>query len=478
MNRAIKITGSSPVSRTLLLLLQDCIAERSDDQTLDVITEWSSVTDLFHALRQVETTTVFIECTSRGLSVGPAFDQTAFGACLDCLIARRRSNGESLFVPSFQSSVVAVTGIATELEQFSPSDVRLDGLCHGQVTINDTGERHFHRVLAIPGCKGKCKNGGRVVQDMRTLFSVSDVISERVGIVTKIVNIPSAVQGFTVRLALGARTDAFLTSQAFNNGVGCAADPVLALTKAVAESCERYSATVYQCGLKESTPTQTTKRKFKGAIPMLLKAEGRVTKGSSIGLAAGPSLKFARRRALLEIVERDVFARAWNAGGGFEEIPRSGELQAMLARFFRIKGSHEAQGVAVVAAFLEAERPPYCAFGLAARMSEYRAAEAAGLEAIASASLALYSANWKSVSRTDSMGFEDFSLLNWTDLQMREIRQVRVYGCHGGSISPGANWARRFVPQVVDISSPDVLACGLRVVSVHVDGCESKVYVI
>lgn len=98
----------------------------------------------------------------------------------------------------------------------------------------------------------------------------------------------------------------------------------------------------------------------------------------STGLAAGTSFDDAMEHALLEVIERDAFMRAWRANNPAHRVEVETDIPGL-----HLAEVPSAMPVRIVTAFLESDTPPFCAVGIAARLTVSDAVTAASREAVA-----------------------------------------------------------------------------------------------
>ena len=376
-----------------------------------VLWSWTSIGDLAETVGRGNPSLLVEQVGDTEFAVGPAFGVTG-SVCLDCYLGRRRANGGAECRPVDDPGRVSRSEVAQRLlgDFFSGGS----DLASAQVHIGQGGaERHI--VLGLPGCTC-CRNARMASPTSGEGYDwVDAAVSSRLGLVHR-VNCGPAADGFTVATAIGSRTDVFCGRRAFNLGRAADRDPRRARVRAVAESIERYAAAAFdpaRCVPFESIDTARRMAPSRAHAPVIddwaperwrwvqgialatadeifvpaclaflpyvfTPDEPRLQTQSSSGLAVAASLDAAFKRGLLELVERDALMRAWTSGATFEACAD----RAVADGTMHVRRVPCPWSVAVVAALLERDEPPYSSVGLAARFDLAEAMEAAIAEAI------------------------------------------------------------------------------------------------
>lgn len=192
--------------------------------------------------------------------------------------------------------------------------------------------------------------------------------------------------------------------------------------------------------------------------------EPRRSVGSSEGLAAGPTHAAAVEHAVLEVIERDTFMRAWRWGAPRRRLDNPYPERRDLA-FVAIGNRF---GVPVVAAFSEGAEVPYAVAGLAARLDLGDALRAAAIEATGARAL------FSRVSHPGSRCALESRYVHATDPNLRGLRRAFLADAGQAPATASLSW-ERFVERVpdaviVDVTTPDVAALGVHVVRAVLPG--------
>ncbi|WP_176936844.1 YcaO-like family protein [Bradyrhizobium brasilense] len=193
--------------------------------------------------------------------------------------------------------------------------------------------------------------------------------------------------------------------------------------------------------------------------------EPRRSWGGSGGLAAGDSWQAAVVHATHERLERDSFIRAWRFDGPRRAL-NNPYIDRNDLRFIQI-GSRF--GIPVVTAFVEADSPPYCTAGIAARATITEAMQVSACEALGAQ--ALYR-----LCKDDAEPSLETRRSHALDLSLRSVREKwRASGPDIRGPAPPLDWDDLLlrIPDgvAVEVTTPDVRAIGVRVVRVVVPGC-------
>lgn len=345
---------------------------------------------------------ILVEDAGAGaVAVGPRFGRGA-RLCFRCYFARRLSQFARDCRPHDRPLSARVRGclerIATSVQ---PGHAQ-------QLVVQPDGRVARHWVLPLPSCV-RCLATPAPAQPLGLL----DLVSDRVGIVSRIEDVSPATALLPTVLVLGGRTDAFAPTRAVAIGLASDVQREMACIRAVAECVERYCPSFIPHGLRTARSTELdgevvvspeTRRHERerprellswvqatrlgtgqavwvpaGHVLLPFTADRAPRYQSSSGLAAGRSLGDAIAAALLELEERDGFMRAWHG----RDLPGRCEEELLLPEM-RLARVPARWGPPTIAAFLELPAPPFCSAGLACHPDEARAARSAQLEAIAS----------------------------------------------------------------------------------------------
>lgn len=372
------------------------------------------------------------------------------------------------------------------------------------LTVLDEPERN-HIALPLPDCD--CAGEPAGAND--GTWPMQLAMSDWVGPVRQIWQVPSEVDGLHVFVSKCCEMSVFNLGSGFADGLGVSFDRDKAINAALGETIERYTAT---WPVKQSL--LATERDLAGSrirpartsfdhdtdrdVPVRWVSATSITDGSdcmvaaaeaylayrpgpderqsrrwtSAGLAAGPTLDWAIEKALLERIERDAFMRSWRFGGPFERLPAPPVPVSGLT-LVRVPSIY---GAEVVFAVLASDEMPFVVCGLAARRNRDDAVlaattEACGEQAIVRAGLSDVSstgAKEGAVAKTRTYahdrGLAD-ELVRWAEaLPLATTAQPVQLDSHvelGQQLDRGA-W--------VDLSTSDSLAFGVHVVRAVVPG--------
>lgn len=464
----------------------------------DLVRHWDTVEALQDRVESSAVSVILIEDAGQGaIAVGPLFRRGRAG-CLSCYIARRIAAGATELRP-------LIGPLPTE--RLNPAIAAVLGAERGgevpmQQIVAADGSRSVHRLLPLPNCT--CHGDGLGMQALARL-PLKAAVDERLGIVRHVEVEYDRWAGYVTARAHGAAYTTPARDSVFNHGFAADTSIDRAWERAVGEALERYAAALggpapRRCApgevLSGPWPEQTLAgaerlRWMSGLLlserrPVAVPARrvrlpyrpepnepplGEVT--SSTGLAAAPDLAGAEARGLLETIERDVFMRAWRLLPDMERLPREpGDPPGLQLVRLRHPGR-----VPVVVAFLEDERPPFVAAGLAARLTVAEAREAALREAVAAR---IWVEDWISkdpaVPPDPPHTLYDHAKLHALDPRLRAARAGWLSQAAPPAVAaPTAMDAialREAEPKAVavDLTTPDLSLLGCRVVRVVAPG--------
>lgn len=458
-----------------------------------IVANWNGFEELQRWAATTNDSWVLVEDAGPdAVAVGPQFTPSG-GICFDCYIARRSGNGADECRPPRASSRPIVERFGASLStggaRFSP---------WLQKIFTMSGEKSRHYVLPIPGCP-KCAKA-----DLEIPPGLASLVSSRVGLVHRVETIQDVWCDYSMCRAIGSRTDAFISVRAINHGMATDTSNGAAWIRAVGEAIERYCAAFVpsdihppvcsdeiqgrvllpsEFGTARADDTsmfrwvdvrsiRTDEMAWAPAghvyIPYLTsEREDNTGIMDSTGLGAGATLENALEHALMEVIERDAFMRAWRNNTIIYRVPST----AMLP------GLHLAEvpcafQVRVVIAFLEADEPPFTAVGLAARRSLADAVTSATHEAVAAkAWLQAWLASHPSKPSYPPRTLEDHARVHavYPELQATRRRWLDPQE-PAPSCVDGVSWRElvNAMPECYykDVTTPDVLAAGAYVARV------------
>jgi ribosomal protein S12 methylthiotransferase accessory factor len=368
------------------------------------IWHWDGVAALRHRVSRSAVPVLLLEEAGRGaIAVGPLFRRDRAG-CLDCYIARRVAAGATELRPlaGLPPWNRLRPAIAAVLAADRAGEVPIQQL------VAADGPGSTHRLLPLPGCA--CHGNGPGPQGLARL-PLAGAVDQRLGIIREVSIGHDGRTGYTTARAHGAGYTTPAGDPVFNHGF--AADPSAdrARVRAIGEALERYAAALggpspRLCEPNESVSGPWPEQRLPGAEGLRWMSGRRLADDrslpvparrvrlpyrpspdepplaevtSSTGLAAATELADAEQRGLLELIERDVFMRAWRLVPELERLqPERDDPPGLEVVRLRHAG-----GIPVVVAFLEDGRPPFSAAGLAARLTVAEARQAALREAVA-----------------------------------------------------------------------------------------------
>jgi ribosomal protein S12 methylthiotransferase accessory factor len=345
---------------------------------------------------------ILVEDAGAGaVAIGPRFGRGS-RLCFRCYYGRRLSQ----FAKGCQPVDGPLSERATEaLERLAVSDPSEHA---AQLVVQPDGHVTTHWVLPLPFCL-RCLAAPAPARPLGLL----DLLSDRVGIVSRIDEVAPATARLPTLFARGARTDAFAPTRAAAYGLASDVDSHNARVRVVAECVERYCPSFIPRGLRVARSSELEGEVFAGAEtrkhererpdePLSWMQAKRLGSGravwlpaghvllpftadriprvqSSSGLAAGRTLDEAIQGALQELEERDGFMRAW-----YGQLPPGRCEQPLLFPDMRLARVPARWGPPTIVAFLELDAPPFCSSGIACHPDESRAALSAQMEAITS----------------------------------------------------------------------------------------------
>jgi ribosomal protein S12 methylthiotransferase accessory factor YcaO len=430
---------------------------------------------------------ILVEDVGAGaVAIGPRFGRGA-RLCFHCYFARRLSQFATdcrpYDRPLSASARDCLERIASSVPTENPQ----------QLVVQPDGHVVTHWVLPLPSCV-RCLAAPAPAQPLGLL----DLVSDRVGIVSRIQDVSPATALLPTVLVLGGRTDAFAPTRAVAIGLASDVQRELACIRAVAECVERYCPSFIPRGLRTARSTELhgevhvspeTRRheRERPAEPLSWIQATRLGTGqavwvpaghvllpftadrvpryqSSSGLAAGRTLGDAIEAGLQELEERDGFMRAWYG----HDLPGRCEQELLLPEM-RLARVPARWGPPTIAAFLELPTPPFCSAGLGCHPDEARAARSAQLEAIAShtfLSLALAGA-----PRAPADPPSCVSAAAWAHATEERLRNVRRAWLEPRAhLTPAPARAREeFL--FCDLTTADVARAGIHVARVFHPDC-------
>ncbi|WP_437758159.1 YcaO-like family protein [Sorangium sp. So ce1389] len=414
MRREIQILGHTPFARELRGALAGASAPSgAAASSVIVACHWDDLGAL-RALDQqaqhAQSSWILIEAGEEGsVLVGPMLGAGGSG-CFACFTARRRSNGAKGCRPVEE----AASGMAARIAAAVRSWIDGEGASGAaQIELFPDGGARTHGFAPAPGCP-RC--GAALPPAVAN--GIDSLVSERLGVVTRVNEIPSGFPGIVAALAVGCCTDPLGEKQAvraLNDGIAADTTIASARVRASGESVERYCPAFAPDDLPLSRARDLDGRwldprrlapgePFDEGAPLRWaratsladdrpvwvpaafvyfpyhRAPGEPSLGvqTTCGLALGRTLDEAIQHALEERIERDSLMRAWRFHLPVERVD---------VRPVPIEGLHLCRlpcesGLEVVVSLLERPEPPYAATGFAARRSLEEAARAATLETV------------------------------------------------------------------------------------------------
>lgn len=345
---------------------------------------------------------ILVEDAGAGaIAIGPGFGRGA-RLCFRCYFGRRLSQyarGCRPFAGPLPAAALeclerVAAGAATEHAR--------------QLVLEPDGHVSTHAVLPLPFCV-RCLAAPAPDRPLQLL----DLLSDRVGIVSRVDEVSAGTARLPTLFARGARTDAFSPTRAATFGLASDVERDEALIRVVAECVERYCPSFIPSGVRAARSSELDGEVFvsaetrehererpaellswiqatrlgtgqpvwvpAGHILLPFTADRLPRRQGSSGLAAGRTLDDAVQSGLRELEERDGFMRAWygqQAPGRCDE-----ELLFPEMRLARVPARW---GPPTIVAFLELDAPPFCSAGIACHPDESRAARSAQMEAITS----------------------------------------------------------------------------------------------
>jgi ribosomal protein S12 methylthiotransferase accessory factor YcaO len=430
---------------------------------------------------------ILVEDAGAGaVAVGPRFGRGA-RLCFHCYYARRLSQYAKGCRPHERPLSAHVLDCLRRIAaSVQPGHAQ-------QLVVHPDGEVVRHWVLPLPSCV-RCLATPPPAEPLGLL----DLVSERVGIVSRIEDVSPATALLPTVLALGCRTDAFAPTRAVAIGLASDVRRDMASIRAVAECVERYCPSFIPHGLRTARSTelegevhssaetrrhererpaevlswvQTTRLGTGQAVwvpaghVLLPFTADRVPRyQSSSGLAAGRTLGEAIEAALLELEERDALMRAWYG----HDLPGRCE-EELLVPEMRLARVPARFGPPTIAAFLELPAPPFCSAGLGCHPDEARAARSAQLEAIASHTFLSRALQGAPRSPADSPSCVSGSAwAHATEAGLRDVRRVWLEPRR--HLAPAPRRAREEF-SFCDLTTPDVALAGIHVARVFHPGC-------
>jgi len=499
MTYGIQVVGDSSVGVAIKAALAGAGLRSGVPSALTIVTGWPCVENLLGFERASRSPFLLVENAGGGsVAVGPVFGARE-SVCFGCYLARRRANGGKQCRPSISLSAPSLARLVEYVRAVCESRQVL----YEQVQITPAGELINHVVLPVPGC-ASCWSEPRE----RLAPGTDALVSDRVGLVHEVGELPGTPEPFRGAIAVGCRTDAFWQVQALNRGMAVDETPERARGRAVGESIERYCAAAMPAGLPVASARELGGRyiaparlggdgaaerdgrraRWVRAHNLLTKepvwvpasavyvpygdgcAEAALDVQTSVGLGAGGDLDQAVRHGLAEIVERDATLRAWR-----HRLP----VEAVTHRPFSVTGLHLARvadgsGLNVVVAFLESDAPPLTSSGLGARPDAKDAARHAALEAVLTQA---WLCEWLRTNGRECPGVVQTMIDNALAHALRPelaanrrrwLEPARAVNGNYSSVSWEAVLASFPEACFVDITTPDVETAGLKVVRVIV----------
>lgn len=371
---------------------------------VDLVWQWDSIEALKHRVENSAVPVLLIEDAGGGdIAVGPLFQRGRAG-CLACYMSRRIAAGATEIRPPTGQWPRGRLDLAIA----AVIDAERAGEVPMQQLVAADGSWSVHRLLPLPHCS--CHRSALGVPALAQLPLMS-AVDERLGIVRRIEVEYDRWDGYVSARAHGAAYKTLAGDPVFNHGYAADTSIERAKARAVGEALERYAAAMggpapRQCApgdvLSGPWPEQARmgSKQLRWMSGHLLSTRRPVAVParrvrlpyrpepdepplfdvtSSTGLAAAPDMAGAEAHGLLETIERDVFMRAWRLRPDMERLSQEpGDPPGLQLVRLRHPGL-----VPVVVAFLEDERPPFVAAGLAARLTLLGAREAALREAVA-----------------------------------------------------------------------------------------------
>ncbi|WP_437289827.1 YcaO-like family protein [Sorangium sp. So ce406] len=410
MKKEIQILGHTPFARALRSALSGAGAPRgAASSTVVLACHWDDLAALRAFDSHAPSPWILIEAGDEGqVLVGPTLGAGGSG-CLACFTARRRSNGARACRPVEEAPDALVARVAAALRRFLDGD---DGGA-AQIELLPDGGTRRHDFVPVPGCS-RCRQAPPPAE----ASGIDALVSERLGVVTRVDEIASGFPGIVAALAVGCSTDPLgwkLGVRGLNDGIAADTTRASARARASGESVERYCPAFAPDDLPLARARDLDGRwldprrlapgePFDADAPLrwaratslvddapvwvpaafvyfpYRRAEGEPSLGvqTTCGLALGRTLDDAIQHALEERIERDSVMRAWRLHLPVERVD---------VRPVPIEGLHLCRlpcesGLEVVVSLLERPEPPYAATGLAARRSLEEAARAASLETV------------------------------------------------------------------------------------------------
>ncbi|WP_437783354.1 YcaO-like family protein [Sorangium sp. So ce1097] len=413
MKREIQILGHTPFARALRRALSGAgVPPGAASSAVVLACHWDDLAALRAFDGDARSPWVLIEAGDEGrVLVGPTLGAGGAG-CFACFTARRRSNGGRACRPVEDADDAVVARVAAAVRRLLDGDG--DGAAGAaQIELLPDGGARRHELAPAPGCP-RC----REARPPAGAGGIDALVSERLGVVSRVDEIASGFPGIAAALAVGCSTEPLggkLGVRGLNDGI--AADTTLASARARAsgESVERYCPAIAPDDLplaraRDLGGRWIDPRRLAPGEPFDADAPLRWARATSLvddapvwvpaafvyfpyhrapgepslgvqttcGLALGRTLDDAIQHALEERIERDSAMRAWRLHLPVERVD---------LRPVPIEGLHLCRlpcesGLEVVASLLERPEPPYAATGLAARRTLEEAARAASLETV------------------------------------------------------------------------------------------------
>ncbi|MEY4547039.1 MAG: hypothetical protein RL685_3234 [Pseudomonadota bacterium] len=430
---------------------------------------------------------ILVEDAGAGsVAVGPRFGRGA-RLCFQCYFARRLSQFARECRPLDGPLSARVLDCLERLvASVQPGHAQ-------QLVVSPDGNVVTHWVLPLPSCV-RCLAMPAPAEPL----SLLDLVSDRVGIVSRVEDISPETALLPTVLAIGGRTDAFAPTRAAAIGLASDVQRTMACIRAVAECVERYCPSFIPRGLRTARSTELegevyvspeTRRHEQqrpaellswlqatrlgtgqavwvpaGHILLPFTADRVPRVQSSSGLAAGRSLDDAIQGALLELEERDGLVRAWYG----RELPGRCEEELLLPEM-RLARVPARWGPPTIAAFLELSTPPFCSAGIACHPDAARAARSAQLEAIASHTFLSRALKGAPRSPTEpAIASSGSAMAHATQERLRLIR--RAWLDPQRQLAPAPARARQeFL--FCDLTTPDVALAGIHVARVFHPDC-------
>ena len=450
-------------------------------ENVEVVQSFSGADELLQRAPDCAPWILVEDAGAGAVAIGPRFGRGA-RLCFRCYFARRLSQ----FARGCRAFAGPLPARTLEcLERVAASAATEHAR---QFVLQPNGQVVAHSVLPLPSCP-RCLAAPAPARQP----SLLDLLSDRVGIVSRVDDVSPAMARLPTVFARGARTDAFSPTRAATFGLASDVDRDRAVIRAVAECVERYCPSFIPRGVRAARSSEldgevlvsaeTRRHELErptellswipatrlgsgqrvwlpaGYVLLPFTADRVPHMQSSSGLAAGRTLDDAIQGALRELEERDGFMRAWYG----QEPPGRCEAERLFPEM-RLARVPARWGPPTIVALLELDAPPFCSAGIACHPDESRAARSAQLEAIASHTFLARALAGAPRSPTDPPPCVGGSALaHATQARLRSARRAWLEPRHRLAPAPLRS-PDEFL--VCDLTTPDVALAGMHVARV------------